>query len=173
MRHSCSILGAAVFLVAASTSVGAQAPAGPGIFGVYNPVTGAFQPVTIQALPSTSDDAQPRATVPRSGRIRVRVFVTVKSGSPETTVPNCSMSLGHSGVERSYNEGLFLTGTRSGNNGECDALFHYSWPQASTTNPVNIGVSVSLGNRNHNQSSPPIPLPAPGALTSVVFNVTM
>jgi hypothetical protein len=160
-----TIIGATLLVAAASTSVGAQAPAGPGVFGVYNPVTGTFQPASIQTVPPAPGAIEPGSAVARTGRIRFRLVIKVLSGSPATTLPFCSMSFNHSGVLNSYNESQGLQGSRTGNNALCDLVIPYSWPAANNANPISPSFSLSVGSRGHSESLPPIPLPATDGVT--------
>jgi hypothetical protein len=160
-----TIIGATLLVAAASTSVGAQAPAGPGIFGVYNPVTGTFQPALVQTAAPTPGAIEPSAAVARTGKIHFRLIIKVLSGSPATTLPSCQVSFSHTGVLTSYSDSFSLQGSRTGNDALCDVTVSYSWPSANNANPINAQFFVGVGSRSHSESVPPIPLPAADGVT--------
>ena len=173
MRYYFSCFSAVCLVVAASTSIGAQAPSGPGIFGVYDPVTRVFQPTTVQTAPPDSKASEgTRVLVARTGSIRFRLVIRVRSGSPAATLPTCYMSFNHTGIVRSYSEQQSLTGTRTGNNALCDITIPYSWPEANNANGVSLSITVYVGNRYHNENLPPIPLPPDGATPTITVKVT-
>lgn len=173
MRKYHGLVGAALIGIAASTSVGAQAPAGPGILGFFDPASGSFQAAQVPpAPPQASGPDGPSALVTRQGAIRFKVIIKVLSGSPAATLPSCSLSFSHNGVGTSYNESQGVVGTRTGNDALCDLKIFYNWSQANNANPVNLSIFLSVGNRSHSESLPAIPLPVNGATTVVTVHVT-
>jgi hypothetical protein len=171
MRYRC-ISGAFCIAVATSMPVGAQTPTGPGIYGVYDPATKVFTPIKVESVATTSTAAEPKALVSRTGKIRFKIHIKVKSGSPETTLPSCSVSFSHTGIVHNYTEQQSVQGTRTGNNALCDVALFFDWTEANSANPVTMSISVNVTPRSHSEQLPPIPLPANDSTTVIDIDVT-
>ena len=171
--RSKRMVWATAMVIAAAGSAVAQ----PGIFGIYNPDTGQFQPsppvqMKPDAAKTSSGAVAPAATAARAGTIRIILVITVKNGTVATVKPNCNVGISHSPPGIYYSHSASVQGTRVGNAGQCALLIPYSWSHADTSQPVNIGVSAYVGNWSASVPVPSIPLPANGALTTVSVAIT-
>jgi len=162
-----------VTLIAAALS-GAAAAQQPGIFGVYNPITGQFQPATVQTVgPAKPGGVTPATSVARTGTFHVNVAITVKNGTPSTTMPSCYLTVYHSPSGHSYSQTSSMTGTRTADTAHCNFAIFYRWPEADTLEPVTFYLSVGVGSWSANVPLDPIALPANGATTIVTANTIL
>jgi hypothetical protein len=158
-------------VVAAAVSAAAQQQ--PGIFGLYNPATGQFQPAPPAQVNTSTAGAQgtgisePTATAFRSGTIKFVINITVRNGTPGTNKPNCYVSVAHAAPNFYYSNSASVVGTRTSNSARCEVRIPYYWPKADTAQPVGMGVSVYVGNWSAQVPLPSIPLPAQNATTTI------
>jgi hypothetical protein len=108
MYLSSKLKGAVCAFVLASSSTGALAQVGPGVLGLYNPATGAFQPAPPARLMTEESEGTPRAAVNRTGRIIINIQIDIDTNIGGTTVPSCSASISHSPT--SFPDGHLLLG---------------------------------------------------------------
>jgi hypothetical protein len=174
-NHCTTVVGAAVFVMAASAFAIAQAPSGSGVFGFYDPASGAFRPATVQPQAAATGPAvdSPQALVSRSGKVHFKINIKVLSGSPSTTVPSCFLSFSHSGVGINYNESVSFAGTRTNNAAQCNITIPYKWVSANNANPITASMSLSVGGRGHSETILPVPLPGNGNTALFDLDVTM
>jgi hypothetical protein len=163
---------AAVTMIAVTGTAAAQQP---GIFGVYDPSTGKFQPAPVQMAGNASTaDVSPATATSRSGIIRVIIDIAIRNGTDPTTVkPTCYVGLSHSPSGHYYSQSESVQGTRVNNAGHCTAVLHYKWPKADTSQPVNFSLSVYVGSWSTSVPIDPISLPANGAVTVVNVDATL
>lgn len=172
MHYQRKMLSWATWLaVAVSGSAAAQQP---GIFGIYNPATGQFQPAPVQmAAPTKSEAPTPSAPVARTGILHVNLTIAIKNGTPSTSMPSCYLSVYHQPSGHSYSQSASKTGTRISNTGHCNFVIYYSWPKADTAYPVTFYLSVNVGSWGGAVPIDAIPLPADGATTTVTAVTTL
>jgi hypothetical protein len=117
--------------------------------------------------------ATPRATVARSGRLRVTATFTKKQAF--TGPARCTVNVFHRTASDQYAIQRSMQVPFSGNTQACSFVIDYDWPEAESTFPVTIGLQL-----DNSQSAGPsavtimhqwpktIPLPAGNGGTTVV-----
>jgi len=160
---------AAAVLAASAIPAAAQ---GPGLFGFYDPATGAFTPVQPPVtVPAAGVEAA--STVSRFGTFVFKITLRIVSSLPSGTKPYCSASVSHSGVNGYYSESVSTNVTPNGNTAICNLRIPYLWPGANNANGVSVSVYVSAGNRSSSQSLPSIPLPLNATPTDLEATVRL
>ena len=162
------------FLAAAvlTASVIPAAAQGPGLFGFYDPATGAFTPVQ-PPVAAPASGVQTASTVSRAGNFIFKITVNIASTLPSGTQPYCSASVNHSAGSAYYNESASKNVTPSGTTAICNLRIPYLWPSANDVNAVSPSVYVSTNNRSISQSLPPIKLPPNGTTTNLLVTVRL
>lgn len=153
--------------------LGAAAAQQPGILGIYNPATHEFQPVPVQAAPSSGARIESGVVGVRSGTLKATFTITVKNGTADSVKPSCYFYAYHQPAGHSYYQSESMTGTRTGNTAKCVAVIHYRWAQADTAIPVTFSAYVYVGNWQTQIPLDPIPLPANGAVTNISADVVI
>jgi hypothetical protein len=166
------LAGVSFIVAAASIPAVAQAPTGPGLFGFYNPATGAFQPVPMGIAPAARSDAiEPAAIVARRGRIVFEISIAIRTNIG-TAEPGCQAGIQHN-ANFFYSESGGATSNRVGNTATCRVVINYRWAQASTTSPVLANISVFGGGRFMSQGVREFNVPPDGADITINVNVTL
>jgi hypothetical protein len=170
MYLSSKLKGAVCAFVLASSSTGALAQVGPGVLGLYNPATGAFQPAPPARLMTEESEGTPRAAVNRTGRIIINIQIDIDTNIGGTTVPSCSASISHSPTGTFFSESASKTSDRTGNTATCQMVMSYRWPGANTGFPVTGSIFVSGNNRTIGRQLVPFDLPGNGATKTINLN---
>jgi hypothetical protein len=162
------------FLAAAvlAASVIPAAAQGPGLFGFYDPATGAFTPVQ-PPVAAPAAGVQPASTVSRGGIFKFKITLKIVSILPSGTKPYCSASVNHSAGNLYYSESVSTNVTPSGNTAICNLRIPYLWPSANNASGVSVSIYTSAGNRSGNQNLPSIPLPPDATTTNLQATVRL
>jgi hypothetical protein len=150
----------------------AQTLVGPGLFGFYDPATGAFRPVMPPSV-APAAGVQPLATVSRGGNFVFKITIKIVSpvsAIPAATKPYCSAGVSHSGTAY-LSESVSKTSNRVGDTATCVMSIPFLWPNANNANGVSASIYVSGGSRSLSHSLEQIPLPPNAATTT--FEVTV
>ena len=160
---------AAAFVAASAIPAAAQ---GPGLFGFYDPATGAFTPVPPPvAVPAAGVAARLHRLARR--HVHIQDHVRIVSNLDPAEKPNCSASVSHSTGNLYYSECASKTANRNGNTATCTMRIPYLWAAANNANGVSFSLYVSASNRSLNQNLPPIALPPNATTTNLEATVRL
>lgn len=154
--------------------------AASGIPGYLNPQTGAFSPMR-----TPSDEVNPPAGMPFTGKFVVNFTITIASTLSNTDVISCgveTLTLDNSSGF-SFIEEATVAATRSGSSATCTVTLPYSWTLVSQpTDMVQLTFSLvapastagpRLPNRLSTQTFAMIKVPANGATTTFTLTPTI